>query len=218
MKYYKGFDKNMQCRGFQYAEGETYEGPKAELCKSGFHACAMPLDVFDYYAPGDGSIYREVELEGSVQRAQNGDSKVCAKKIRIGAELGIADLVKAQIEWVKETSGFDGSVEKAKAATSYHGAASATGYRGAASATGTRGAASATGELGAASATGTRGAALASGFAGKVMGALGCALFAVERAGCGDILSVAAAIVDGETIKPGTWYTCKGGKLVEVER
>ena len=200
MKYYKGFDKNMQCRGFQYAEGETYEGPKAELCKSGFHACAMPLDVFDYYAPGDGSIYREVELEGSVQRAQNGDSKVCAKKIRIGAELGIADLVKAQIEWVKETSGFDGSVEKAKAATSYHGAASATGYRGAASA------------------TGTRGAALASGFAGKVMGALGCALFAVERAGCGDILSVAAAIVDGETIKPGTWYTCKGGKLVEVER
>ena len=245
MKYYKGFDKNMQCRGFQYAEGETYEGPKAELCKSGFHACAMPLDVFDYYAPGDGSIYREVELEGSVQRAQNGDSKVCAKKIRIGAELGIADLVKAQIEWVKETSGFDGSVEKAKAATSYHGAASATGYRGAASATGNQGAASATGEqgaasatgnqgaasatgyqgaasatgeLGAASATGTRGAALASGFAGKVMGALGCALFAVERAGCGDILSVAAAIVDGETIKPGTWYTCKGGKLVEVER
>ena len=281
MKYYKGFDKNMQCRGFQYAEGETYEGPKAELCKSGFHACAMPLDVFDYYAPGDGSIYREVELEGSVQRAQNGDSKVCAKKIRIGAELGIADLVKAQIEWVKETSGFDGSVEKAKAATGYQGAASATGYQGAASATGTRGAASATGELGAASATsyhgaasatgyrgaasatgnqgaasatgeqgaasatgnqgaasatgyqgaasatgelgaasatGTRGAALASGFAGKVMGALGCALFAVERAGCGDILSVAAAIVDGETIKPGTWYTCKGGKLVEVER
>lgn len=188
VKAYMGFDKNMKCRGFQYAEGRTYEDPEAVLCEKGFHACTMPLDVLNYYAPGDGSIYREVELEG-VQCEQDGDSKVCAKKITIGAELGIAGLVKAQIEWVKEQSFFDEKIKKAKTATGHQGASCATG---------------------------DHGAALASGASGMVMGARGCALFAVERADCGEILSVAAAIVDGVNIKAGVWYACKGGKLVEA--
>ena len=315
MKAYKGFDKNMRCRGFEYAEGHTYEEPEAVLCKKGFHACTVPLDVLGYYAPGLGSIYREVDLN-DVSEEQSNDSKVCAKKIRIGAELGIAGLVKAQIEWVKETSGFDANIKKAKTATGdqgascatgkqgascatgdqgascatgkqgascatgkqgascatgdqgascatgyqgascatgyqgascatgdqgascatgdqgascatgyqgaswatgYQGASCATGKQGASCATGDQGASCATGDQGASCATGKQGAALASGAGGMVMGARGCALFAVERADCGEILSVAASIVDGESIKPNTWYACKGGKLVEVE-
>ena len=182
VKAYMGFDKNMKCRGFQYAEGRTYEDPEAVLCEKGFHACTMPLDVLGYYAPGLGSIYREVELE-DVSAERSADSKVCDKKIRIGAELGIAGLVKAQIEWVKEQIGFGFFEEKIKKAKA---------------------------------ATGDQGAALASGAGGMVMGARGCALFAVERADCGEILSVASAIVDGVDIKPDTWYICKGGKLVEA--
>ena len=60
---YKGFDKNMKCRDFQYEEGETYHMPRAVLCEEGAHACTMPLDVLGYYPPGDGSIYRMVELD-----------------------------------------------------------------------------------------------------------------------------------------------------------
>ena len=293
---YKGFDKDMKCRGFQYAEGETYHFPRAVLCKEGAHACTMPLDVLGYYPPGDGSIYRMVELD-EVCDEKSDDSKVCAKTIKIGAEIGIPGLVKAQIEWVKNTIGFDKKIKKAKespdkyatgdqgaasatgnlgaaSATGYNGAASATGYngaasatgdwsaasatgnrgvasatgiqgaasatgdRGAASATGIQGAASATGDRGAASATGNRGAAsatgdrgaasatgeasvaMASGSDGRVMGAIGCAIFAVERGGWDGetypIVSVAAGIVDGETIKEKTWYKCVGGKFVEV--
>ena len=200
MRAYKAFDRNMKCRGFQYAEGHAYEAPEAVLCEKGFHACTMPLDVLGYYAPGLGSIYREVDLN-DVSEEQSNDSKACAKKIRIGAELGIAGLVKAQIEWVKEQIGFglfEEKIKKAKAATGAQGASCATGYRGASCA------------------TGDQGAALASGASGMVMGARGCALFAVERADCGEILSVAAAIVDGVDIKPDTWYICKGGKLVEA--
>ena len=257
---YKGFDKDMKCRGFQFAEGETYHEDKAELCNSGFHACTMPLDVLGYYPPGDGSIYRMVELD-EVCDEKSDDSKVCAKTIKIGAEIGIPGLVKAQIEWGKNTIGFDEKIKKAKEspdkyATGYQGAASATGYRGAASATGIQGAASATGDQGAAYATGDRGAAsatgdqgaayatgdrgaasatgyqgaasatgkasvaMASGDDGRVMGAIGCAIFAAER-GKWDgetypIISVAAGIVDGVTLKEKTWYKCVGGKFVEV--
>lgn len=53
MKAYKGFDKNMRCRGFQFEEGKTYEAEKAKLCEWGFHACLRPLDVFYHYAPAN---------------------------------------------------------------------------------------------------------------------------------------------------------------------
>ena len=222
---YKGFDKDMQCRGFQFREGETYHEDRAELCKRGFHACTMPLDVMKDYAPGDGSIYSAMELEDVAEGRKSGDSKVCATTIKIGQELGIPGLVKAQIEWVKKTIGFDDAVKKAMeskkaSATGSRGAASATGYHGAASATGNWGAASATGIQGAASATGKASAAMATGKDGRVMGAIGCAIFAAERGEFDGttypIISVAAAIVDGKEIKAKTWYKCVGGKFVEV--
>lgn len=78
MKAYKGFDKNMQCRGFQFEEGKTYHEDEAELCKRGFHACENPLDVFGYYTPGKNSIYREVELEDISEERNSDDTKVCA--------------------------------------------------------------------------------------------------------------------------------------------
>ena len=278
-KYYKGFDKDLKCRGFQYEIGGEYREDEADLCHAGFHACENPLDVFSYYAPGNGSRYCEVELDDLDDKRET-DSKVCGKHIKIGAEIGIPGLVSAQIEWVKNLIGFDKAVEKANrskthhatgdqgaaSATGYQGAASATGPLGAASATGDQGAASATGPLGAASATGDRGAAsatgprgaasatgdrgaasatgyqgaasatgdhgaasatgmssvaLASGFDGRVMGNVGCAIFAVERGkfdgSTYPIISVAAAIVDGEKIKADTWYMAKNGELVEWE-
>ena len=108
----------------------------------------------------------------------------------------------------------------AASATGDRGAASATGYQGAASATGDRGAASATGDQGAASATGESGVALAAGIECKAMGMLGCAICCVERGEWDGetypIIAVKAAIVDGETIMPGVWYTLKNGEFTEV--
>ena len=230
---YKGMDKDMKCRGFQYEVGKEYETDKAVACECGFHACEYPLDVFNYYPPA-GSRFFEVEQSGELSKDYDG-SKVASTKIKIGAELNIAGLVKAAVEYTKERC-TQGEGERATgdygaaSATGYQGAASATGTRGAASATGTRGAASATGYQGAASATGYQGAAsatgeasiaVASGIEGKAMGALGCAICLVERGEWDGetypILSAKAAVVDGKTIKPGVWYTLKGGEFVEVE-
>ncbi len=100
MKAYKGFNKDMTCRGFQYEEGKEYTTDKAELCNSGFHACEHPLNCFDYYAPSE-SVYHEVELE-EVSDERESDTKVCAKKIKIGAALDIKGLIKAAFEYTSE--------------------------------------------------------------------------------------------------------------------
>ena len=166
---YKGMNLDMTCRGFQYEVGKEYEEKKANVCECGFHACEYPLDVFNYYPP-NSSRYFEVEQGGEISKSSE-DSKVSSTKIKIGAEVSIAGLVKAAVEYTKERAKLAPAASatgdrEAASATGYRGAASATGYQGAASATGYQGAASATGYRGAASATGDRGAASATGYRG----------------------------------------------------
>ena len=182
MKVYKGTNKDMKCRGFQYKLGETavFDG-EPHLCKAGLHACEQPIDVLNHYTPNE-SRYFEAEAEEVSAERESSDSKIVAKKMTLKAEIGVPGLVKAQIEYVKSQIGFDDAIKRANAekenhATGNRGAASATGDRGAASATGNRGAASATGNRGAASATGNRGAASATGDLGaaSATGDLGAA-------------------------------------------
>ena len=225
MKVYKGTDENMVCRGKQYVPGEMATEEKAKPCECGLHACEMPLDVLKYYPP-NCSRYFDAEADDVSDERSSDDSKIVAKKMTLKAEIGIPGLVKAQVEYIKKQIGFDDAIkraddEKENHATGDQGAASATGYLGAASATGNRGAASATGYLGAASATGKSGIALAAGCECKAKGALGCAICCIERGRWNGetypILAVKAAIVDGETVKPDTWYMLKNGEFVEAE-
>ena len=159
IKSYKGFHKDMTCRDFQYKEGGEYEEKQADVCNSGFHACEYPLDCFYYYSP-NCSVYREVEQEGEFSKRNNGDSKIASTKIKIGAQINIAGLVKAAIEYTTER------VKKEADSDESHGASSATGDYGASSATGDYGASSATGNCGASSATGDYGASSATGYKG----------------------------------------------------
>ena len=157
MKAYKAFNKDMTCRGFQFAEGETYElpeGQEAKLCERGFHACERPVDVLGYYNAGQAVVH-EVEVEG-VDPKRDNDTKLCARKIHIGARMNIAQMVQATFEYNREHCTTEHTDPK-QASAGESGAASA-GDRGAASA-GESGAASA-GSFGAASA-GSFGAASA---------------------------------------------------------
>ena len=167
IKAYKGFNNDMTCRGFQYEEGKEYETDKVEVCETGFHACEYPLDCFSYYSP-NVSVYHEVEQDGEISRS-NGDAKVASSKIKIGASINIAGIVKAAIEYTTKRTNKENDATGdygASSATGYKGASSATGYKGASSATGDYGASSATGDYGASSATGYKGASSATGYKG----------------------------------------------------
>ena len=168
MKAFKGFNKDLTCRGFQYKVGETYEEEKAELCSAGFHACESPVACLQHYNPAT-SVYHEVKLE-EVSNEKDTDTKRVGKKITIGAEIGIPEICRLTFEYVKEHCTNENNAEAGKPATAgEYGAATAgeygaatAGYAGAATA-GEYGAATA-GEYGAATA-GDRGAATA-GYAG----------------------------------------------------
>ena len=158
MKAFKGFNKDLTCRGYQYEEGKEFHTERAECCDTGFHACEYPLDCFGYYDPAH-SVYHEVELSGEMDRSGD-NTKVCATDIKIGARLSIAGLVKMAIDFTMS------KVNKEAGSDERHGFASATGDYGASSATGNYGASSATGNYGASSATGDYGASSATGNCG----------------------------------------------------
>ena len=246
MKAYKGFDKNLKCRGFQYEVGGEYEEQEANICRKGFHACENPLDTLRYYRPGD-SRYCEVDLEDNGQR-ESGDSKVCGKMIKIGAEIGLDGVIKAGARFIFEKC--DGATEDYAsgesgnaAASGWSGNAAASGWMGNAAASGWSGNAAASGWMGNAAASGTRGNAAASGWMGtatatgkygsakalgdgclavawgpesKAMGKLGTWLVLSEYKD-GTIIDARMVRVDGEIINPDTWYMLRDGGIVEVE-
>ena len=242
MKVYKGTDKDIRCKGYQFTPGVEAVEEEAKLCEKGFHACEAPLDVLQYYAPGDGSRYFEAELEEVSEERHSDDTKVCGKRITLGAEIGIPGLVKAHVEYVKAhttvehtdpnqaTAGNRGAAtagEYGAATAGEYGAATA-GYSGAATA-GNFGAATA-GDSGAATAgyggaatsrgvcsVGKDGCCLVRGNEVKARGGLGAVIvICVEERTNYNIKEWKAGIIDGEILKPNVWYTLANGQFVEV--
>ena len=193
MKAYKGFDKDLKCRGFQYEAGKEYETENAKQCDTGFHACENPLNTLSYYKPGE-SRYCEVELDATEERGD--DSKRVGKRIKIETEIGLKGLIEAGVKFV-----FD----KCEGVTELF----STGDSGSAAATGDRGSAST-----------KNGVAAAVGFNGKAKGDdVGSYIVLADwrfEKGEWNLHGVEARKVDGETIKAGVWYTMKEGKVVEA--
>ena len=98
---YKGFDENMQCRGFQYEVGKEYKmGGNIKCCERGFHACESPMEVWDYYDMLT-SRFAKVEQSGKIEKEEK-STKVCSSRIKIKAELKLVDIINIGIEWLKD--------------------------------------------------------------------------------------------------------------------
>ena len=101
IKSYKGFDSSLSCRGFQYEVGKEYKmDGHIECCERGFHACESPLEVFDHYDMLK-SRFAEVEQSGIIDREED-STKVCSSRIKIKAELKLADIINIGVEWLKD--------------------------------------------------------------------------------------------------------------------
>ena len=225
MKAYKGFNRDMTCRGFQYEEGGEYETDEAKVCDRGFHACENPIDCLGYYEPCK-SVYHEVELGGEIDRQRDGVTKVAATKIKIGARLSIAGLVKAAVDFV---------MSKVKATMGYAANAATTGYAANAATTGKFANAATTGYAAHAATTGKFANAATTGDAGRAevkdgesiavvtgsdccaRGGVGSWLVLTERDADRHIVGIKAIKIDGKKYRPDTWYTLKGDKVMEVE-
>ena len=204
MIVYKGTDKDMKCRGFQFDLGKEYVEEEAKLCNKGFHGCEYPLDVFSHYAPADSRFF-VADLDGVTDEEAEDDSKRAGTKIKLRAEIGIAGIVKAAVEYIKERA---------------ESSDNQTGDRSAATNTGNQSAATNTGDQSAATVDGKESIAIVTGVDSKASGAIGCWLVLTERGGWNGntypIKEVRAVKVDGEIIKPGVFYKLENGEVVEA--
>ncbi|EGL9083830.1 hypothetical protein IMA22_004615 [Salmonella enterica] len=221
---FKGFNKDLKCRDFQFAIGETFHHDgKVEACGSGFHACECPFDVFSYYPPAE-SRYAETISFGITDSEEGGDTKIASSSITIKDELTLPQFIQRGIEWI--WSKIDKSLEQqimcgnrsAATNTGSCSAATNTGNRSAATNTGNRSAATNTGNRSAAEVSGSQSVAAAFGIEGKARASEGGAIVLCYRDEDGELIHIRASKVGENGIMPNTWYQLnEDGEFVACE-
>lgn len=203
---FKGFNKDLTCRDFQFAIGETFHHDgKVEACGSGFHACECPFDVFRYYPPAE-SRYAETISFGVTDHEERGDTKIASASITIKAELTLPQFIQRGIEWI--WSKIDKSLEQQIM----------TGNRSAATNTGNQSAATNTGDWSAAEVSGSQSVAASLGIEGKARASEGGAIVLCYRDEDGELIHIRASKVGDNGIMPNTWYQLdKDGEFVKCE-
>ncbi|RNM44415.1 hypothetical protein [Salmonella enterica] len=194
---FKGFNKDLKCRDFQFKIGKTFHHDgKVEACGSGFHACECPFDVFSYYPPAE-SRYAETISFGVIDREEEGDTKIASASITIKSELTLPQFIQRGIEWI--WSKIDKSLEQQIM-------------------TGNRSAATNTGNWSAAEVSGSQSVAASLGIEGKARASEGGAIVLCYRDEDGELIHIRASKVGENGIMPDIWYQLnEDGEFVECE-
>ena len=231
IKSYKAFDKNMQCRGFQYKVGKEYEmDGEIKCCERGFHACKSPIEVWDHYDMLS-SRFAEVEQSGKIEEEGN-STKVCSSHIKIKAELKLADIIKIGVEWLKDITS-PTNVKATGTLNDSSGYYAQIGSSGDSAKIGSSGNSAKIGSSGDYAQIGSSGnyAQIDSTGEDSVIMCAGNNSRAKAKVGSWITLAewewndeknryvpvcVKTEYVDGENIKADTWYQLKNGEFVEV--
>ena len=210
---YKAFDKNMQCRGFQYEVGKEYEmDGEVKCCNQGFHACKSPLEVWDYYDMLD-SRYAEVEQSGKIDAGEN-STKICSSHIKIKAELKLDGIINIGVEWLKDMT----SPSKVKA----DGVLNDNGdRRKQIGSSGDYAKIGSSGDYAKIDSTGEDSVIMCAGNSSRAKAKVGSWITLAEWKWSDEKkrdvpVCVKTEYVDGDNIKADTWYQLKNRKFVEV--
>ena len=199
IKGYKGFNKDLKCRDYQFEVGKQYtEKGDVKACAKGFHFCKNPFDVFNYYPPADSRFAKVTGCDKT--DTDNDDSKVACSRIKIEAEIGLPGLIKAGVEYIKEQVNWDDDKETN---------------------TGNQSAATNTGNWSAATVEGKESVAISLGVESKAKGTKGCWIVLSEwklyKNNDWHRINVQCLYVDGKKIKADTFYVLQDGKAVALE-
>ena len=231
IKSYKGFDSSLSCRGFQYEVGKEYEmDGRIECCERGFHACESPLEVFDHYDMLK-SRFAEVEQSGIIDR-EEGSTKVCSSRIKIKAELKLADIINIGVEWLKDItspskvktdSSLSDNGERKKQIGSSGDSAKigSSGYSAQIGSSGDYAQIGSSGDSAKIDSTGTDSVIMCAGYKSKAKAKIGSWITLAEWVYCEEKgrqvpVCVKTEYVDGENIKADTYYQLIGGVFTEV--
>ena len=225
---YKGFDKDFKCRDFQYEVGKTYEmNGNIKCCDHGFHACESPMEIFDHYDMLT-SRFAEVEQSGEIDKEDN-STKICSSRIKIKAELKLADIINLGVEWLKEitapskikanNSSNDGDYAQIGSSGDYAKIGS-SGYSAKIGSSGDSAKIGSSGDYAQIDSSGQNSVVMCAGCESKAKAAIGSWITLAEWKGIGDIwkpICVKTERVDGKRIKADTYYKLIDGKFEEVE-
>ena len=219
---YKGFDKDMKCRGFQYEVGKEYEiDGEIKCCNRGFHACKSPMEVWDYYDMLD-SRYAEVEQSDKIDAGEN-STKVCSSRIKIKAELKLADIINIGVEWLKDIT--SPSKVKADGVLNDNGdrrkQIGSSGYYAQIGSSGCSAKIGSSGDYAQIGSTGEDSVIMCAGNSSRAKAKVGSWITLAEWKWSyekkRDVpVCVKTEYVDGDNIKADTWYQLKNRKFVEV--
>ena len=231
IKSYKAFDKDMKCRDFQYEVGKEYEmDGHIECCTRGFHACESPLEVFDHYDMLK-SRFAEVEQSGTIDR-EEGSTKVCSSRIKIKAELKLADIINIGVEWLKDITSpsnvkADGALndngdrKKQIGSSGYYAKIGSSGDSAKIGSSGDSAKIGSSGDYAQIDSTGEDSVIMCAGRNSKAKAKIGSWITLAEWKLSNEKnryvpVCVKTEYVDGEKIKADTWYKLENGKFVEV--
>ena len=194
----------------------------------------------------DGQLSDFAEVTAEEEPVTDDGKKYASKKLHIGAKLDLKGLISAAFSFLWETSEHDKIIEEGKAASGYAAQLAASGYAAQLAASGDAAKLAASGDAAQLAASGDAAQLAASGDAAKLAAsgdaaklaasgknsvvagigikniakaALGCWICLAEWKYDGDKYNpvcVKAAQVDGEKIKPDTFYKLENGEFVEV--
>lgn len=96
---FKGFNKDLTCRGYKFSKTKVNREKAAKTVSCGLHCATNPLDCLTYYPNMENAVYYKVSAEGNVNE-DGTDTKIACTEMRLLEELDLKTFVMYAAEYI----------------------------------------------------------------------------------------------------------------------